>query len=124
MRRAKTRRRLAQTENVFSECRNACGRRIHFIRTRRLDEASNTYVPGAFIPCETELVNGDGTRTLVVILPIELRGRVVPFAGAELQGFEPHFGNCITRRRIESEPDREPVERTYIAPADAQLSLF
>ncbi|NTV01490.1 MAG: hypothetical protein HGB04_01705 [Chlorobiaceae bacterium] len=60
-----------------------CGKQIHFIKT----------VAGKQMPCEIDLKAGDGRVTLVTH-----EGRTVRKAGADVAGYEPHWGYCTERR--------------------------
>lgn len=61
-----------------------CGEQIHFVRT----------VKGKLMPCDLELVQGDGRKTLVTHI-----GQTFVKAGAEIWGYEPHFGSCGRNRK-------------------------
>jgi hypothetical protein len=62
----------------------ACGKQIHFITT----------TAGKKMPCEMELRPGDGRMTLVTH-----DGRTIRKAGAEISGYEPHWGYCFNNNR-------------------------
>lgn len=64
-----------------------CNRPIHFIRTTK----------GGRMPCEMELVQGDGVKTLVT--PSGATFRKAP---AEVWGYEPHWGYCRFGRKEKS----------------------
>lgn len=93
-------RRQTDEENV-AECSFGCGSQIRFIRSVRYDRDLNRFVVGSFIPVQPVLVWGDCFRTLVVVYPHELRGRVVPNADPDIQGYEPHFGYCSEYQKQE-----------------------
>lgn len=61
------------------QCCRRCGRQIHFIRT----------INGKMMPCDPELVQGDGKKTLVTHI-----GQTFAKAGPDVWGYEPHFGSC------------------------------
>lgn len=64
-----------------------CGQEIHFLRMES----------GRLMPCDKRQRYGDGTRHLVVRMAGPggvLLGRLLPRAGEEDLGFEPHFGTC------------------------------
>lgn len=60
-------------------CR-ACSMQIHFVKT-----SPN----GKMMPCDLDLVQGDGKKTL-----IDHAGVTHRKAGPEVWGYEPHFGTC------------------------------
>lgn len=68
-------------------CRK-CGKQIHFIKT----------VKGKMMPCDLELVQGDGKKTLVTHI-----GQTFAKAGADVWGYEPHFGSCGRVKKTEGE---------------------
>ena len=84
-------------------CRLGCGSKIHFMQAQKLDKERGIYIPGKFVPVNTELLNGDYIRTLVLIWPVDMRGRVVPEACEDMQGYEPHFGTCPVYKERERE---------------------
>ena len=86
-----------------------CGKRIHFIRM----------ATGGTMPAE-ELRHGDGRISLVVLDDTGL-GHVVPKAGRDVVGREPHWGNCSTYRRAKEAPNAKRLNP--IRPGD-QLGLF
>ena len=61
-----------------------CGKQIHFVRT----------VKGGRMPCEPELVEGDGVKTLVTNGGVTVRR-----APAGVWGYEPHWGFCRFGRK-------------------------
>lgn len=63
-----------------------CGKQIHFIRT----------IKGKLMPCDIELVQGDGRKTLVTHI-----GQTFAKAGTEIWGYEPHFGSCGNKKTVE-----------------------
>lgn len=65
-----------------------CGRQIHFVRT----------VKGKQMPCDLELVQGDGRKTLITHA-----GVTHAKAGDDVWGYEPHFGSCGRNRKIVEE---------------------
>jgi len=73
-----------------------CNRTIRYMRVKRKIKGSDParYEDGGTMPVDPALQWGDGRRTLVVIHPVEMRGRVVVKAGPEIQGLESHFGTC------------------------------
>lgn len=105
-------------ENNRVECRLGCGKTIHFIRSVSWCNISGRYKPGSYIPCETPLLTGNGEKTLVLIWPVSMRGRVVPKAGNDMQGFEPHFANCEVHLEKQRERARRRQKRAV------QMSLF
>lgn len=62
----------------FTYCEK-CGRQIHFVRT----------VKGKKMPCDLELVQGDGRKTLITHA-----GVTHAKAEDDVWGYEPHFGSC------------------------------
>ena len=69
-------------------------------------------MPGAYIPVERQLINGDCNKTIVAIYPIELRGRVIPKADPDVQGYEPHFAYCSEykrQERVQKSAGRKPI---------------
>ena len=66
-------------------CRR-CGQQIHFIKT----------VKGRQMPCDLELVQGDGKKTLVTHV-----GQTFAKASAEIWGYEPHWGGCGRMKNVE-----------------------
>ena len=78
------------------ECRT-CGRPIVFVKT----------ATGKRMPCDPTQTAGDGVRTLVVreVVGKRVVGRVVPKAGGDLVGLEPHWGTCPCRPRRVVVPD-------------------
>jgi hypothetical protein len=64
-----------------------CGRAMHFVRT----------VKGGRMPCEMELVQGDGAKTLVTPAGVTVRK-----AAADVWGYEPHWGFCRFGREDKS----------------------
>ena len=79
------------------EC-EACGREIVFV------EMADT---GKRVPCDTQMLAGDGRRSLVVRWPRGKRvvGRVISKAHETVTGLEPHFGTCPCRPRKVVVPD-------------------
>jgi hypothetical protein len=60
-----------------------CRAQIHFVRT----------VAGKMMPCEMELLRGDGRMTLVTHAGVTVRK-----AGVEVAGYEPHWGYCNRKK--------------------------
>ncbi len=56
-----------------------CGKMIHFVTTLAAKK----------MPCELELMRGDGVKTLITHY-----GQTFRKAGEEVYGYEPHFGYC------------------------------
>lgn len=104
----------SQRTNNIRKCRLNCGNNIQFVHSVKWDEQRQMYVAGSFIPCNTQLLTGDYIRTLVLVWPVEMRGRVVPQADEDMQGFEPHFGTCSVYL------DKQKVKRSK----GVQTSLF
>lgn len=54
---------------------------------------------GKLMPCDPEMLNGDGRRSLVVRWPKGRRlvGRVIAKAPEDVVGLEPHWGTCANR---------------------------
>ena len=110
-----------QVENNLTECSLGCGSTIHFIRSVKFDNEKRRFVPGAYIPVERQLINGDCNKTIVAIYPIELRGRVIPKADPDVQGYEPHFAYCSEykrQERVQKSAGRKPIPRAV------QMELF
>lgn len=102
-------------------CSLGCGEMIQFIQTRKLDKESGDYILGKKIPVGRNLVWGDGKMTLVVIYPPTERGRVIPKAPPEFQGYEPHFAHCSKyQKQNRRRPDRKPKDP---ATSGGQMSL-
>lgn len=64
-----------------------CGKRVRFVRT----------VKGKMMPCELDEQQGDGKMTLVTQSGVTVRK-----AGAEVSGYEPHWGFCRFGREDKS----------------------
>lgn len=64
-----------------------CRKQIHFMQT----------VKGAQMPCELDLVQGNGVKTLVTN-----RGVTVRKASPDVFGYEPHWGFCSFGRNTKS----------------------
>lgn len=89
-------------------------------RCRHCDQ-DITYVEmadsGKLMPCDPQMLAGDGRRSLVVRWQKgrKIVGRVIARAGEEVTGLEPHFGTCPVRERARAieraQSKADPVDR-------------
>lgn len=86
----------------------SCSGQIHFVRTK---------TNGKMMPCDLDLVMGDGKKTL-----IDHAGVVHRKAGPDVCGYEPHFGSCKKRREavdvVDSVDSGRREDRTVILCGD------